>query len=131
MICLSLLHQSFLAEKQDITLSKVVQDLSVFVAQIEAGALVHFEHSNYALLAEATRTIKNILNRVISGRVTTHPTTSQEYNASPPLPAANYEEDFMSWADREPLDFEIDFWLDLAEHPALSGSGEEARLSSQ
>lgn len=106
-------------------MSKVFQDLNVLVAEIEAGALVHVEHPNYALLAEAMRTIKNVLSRAISNGVTAHTTSHQECGALPPSPAIDYGEDLMTWDDRDPWDFEIDFWLDLAEHPALSGFGNE------
>jgi hypothetical protein len=47
-------------------ISKVFQDLSILVAEIERGTLVYVDSPNYALLAHATQIIKRLLDRVIS-----------------------------------------------------------------
>lgn len=120
-LCLALLNNSVVIVISELSLAKVVQDLSVLVAQVENGCVVHVEEPNYALLAGATRTIKNLLDRVLSG--TMRDEFSQGDREPPLLTSSIGEElDWMPWAaEGDPWDFESGFWENLAEHPALGG----------
>ncbi|KAF2138152.1 uncharacterized protein K452DRAFT_235039 [Aplosporella prunicola CBS 121167] len=92
-LCHALLDKSF-GESQ------VIQDLSVLVAEVNKGALVHIEDPNYALLSRAAQTIKNLLDKVLS-------------NDYDPLSSPTAHE----WNLH---DFSADFWFHLAEHPFLA-----------
>lgn len=104
------------------TISKAIQDLSILVGEIEIGALIHFEDPNYALLAEAARTIKSILGLTLSGVGTNDSANRSELTGSSLVPTAPPCEDFVLGTNYDLLDFELDFWMNLAEHPALLGS---------
>ena len=98
------------------------------MAGVEAGALVHFEEPNYALLAEATGTIQSLLNRLVSHEITKQPLElpNGNSNASAPSPADDPGQiDWEPWDTRGFQDFEQGFWLNLAEHPFLSGMENE------
>lgn len=119
-ICLSLLNQSFPSNNDEITLAKVLQDLNVLVAEVEAGALVHLEDPNYALLARATLTIKSILNRLLPGDISKNATIQWEAHVTSQDQAIHTDEEWVPWDNRSLQDFEVDFWLNLAEHPFLA-----------
>lgn len=85
--------------------ARVVRDL---------GTIIRSTEPNYALLSNATRTIKKFLERI-------HNRDVQAVTAVPdtmlPEPLAPEELDFH--AQLEPWGFEIDFWNHLAEHPSM------------
>ncbi|PNS15967.1 hypothetical protein CAC42_4368 [Sphaceloma murrayae] len=116
MICLAILNPLRHAASS-LSMSRVVQDLQVIVAQVETGALVHFQDANYALLDAATRTIKSLIDRAITGKLPqrAEPTTDI---STDDLPIEN--DPFMStWGQHDLQDFEADFWVNLSEHPFL------------
>lgn len=79
------------------------------VAHFDAGVLIRPDEPNYALLQGATVTIKSVLNRVSLG--VSHSDVPGDVLIGMPdasIPFGN-----------ETLDFELDFWTNLAEHPAL------------
>lgn len=94
-------------------MADVVQNLNVLVAEVETGAFVHFEHPNYALLARAAQTIKDVLSRVLCGEFSSNLVASEAIAQTFPAGRVDWMPD--SW------DFEIDFWRNLAEHPTLVG----------
>lgn len=100
--------------------SKAIRDLSVLVAEVETGALVNLEDPNYALLSGAAQTIKNLLDRLLSNEFIKQPNTQP---APDPLSLSptDYVEDWGHWQGQVLQDFEVDFWLNLAEHPFLVG----------
>jgi hypothetical protein len=57
---------------KELDLSQTFQDLSVFIAQVETGALVHPQHPNYALLLRAITAIKKVLSRSLNDRATSN-----------------------------------------------------------
>ncbi|KAJ4343366.1 hypothetical protein N0V95_006700 [Ascochyta clinopodiicola] len=118
-LCLALLYNTFDRAASDATPSKSVRDLSVLVAEIESGALLQPEDPNYALLSGAARTIKNLLDRLISNKF-----SAQTFAA--PLPdittqlSLRYNNDELYFWDTNGLqDFDPAFWLNLSEHPFL------------
>lgn len=85
-----------------------MQDLNVLVAHVEAGVLICPNQPNYALLQAATITIKSVIQRLTLGLLGLN------------LQGENQADPWMPWAgEGESLDFELDFWTNLAEHPAL------------
>lgn len=118
-VCLALLNRSFTANDGEFSVSRVIQDLSVLVAEVEAGALVHVEDPNYALLAGATQTIKSLLDRIMSDDLTRHPAVPAPPDPLSLSPTVNGNDDWSLWESHNLQDFEVDFWLNLAEHPSL------------
>lgn len=117
MICLAILNPT-LRSSMDSSMPKVIQDLQVLVAQVETGALVRFEDSNFALLDAATRTIQNLLSRVITGRL---PQGQAIESLQDPTQDMSIDGDGLwnTWNNHELQDFEADFWTNLSEHPLL------------
>ncbi|KAF2225364.1 hypothetical protein BDZ85DRAFT_194237 [Elsinoe ampelina] len=117
MICLALLNPS-LRIHFEAEMPKVIQDLQVLVAQVETGALVRFEEANFGLLDAATRTIQNLLNRIITGKLPHYLLNGSAQTST--QPNDNQSEVFWdTWTHNELPDFEADFWLNLGEHPLL------------
>lgn len=96
--------------------AQAIQDLGVFVAHVDAGVLIRPDQPNYALLQGATVTIKSVLNRVSLGLLSTSQANVQ---ANGNVSDAMGLPDLWNAFENETLDFELDFWTNLAEHPAL------------
>jgi len=132
-ICLSLLNHPSSIQQADVSVSKVIQDLSVLVAKVDTGALITVENPNYALLTEATRTVKTLLDRLSISVVTTQNNAAgtaerevivnPESLPPPPSPSLSLprtmQDEWMPWLQQNTWDFELDFWNDLAEHAIL------------
>ncbi|KAI9166387.1 hypothetical protein HJFPF1_02488 [Paramyrothecium foliicola] len=116
-ICLSLLQQLPTTDRRAMANPKTLRELGVLIVEVEYGTLVYKEDANYALLAEATRTIKNILNRVSDAR---HETSRAPLNTVQQIPEAT-NESWDPWDSNSIQDFEVNFWHTLAEHPSLMG----------
>ncbi|KAJ5384596.1 hypothetical protein N7517_002507 [Penicillium concentricum] len=89
--------------------TRTLQDLSVFVAEVQIGTIVKAGDPNYALLSKATRTIQRFLD-------STHSDPAQ------PLPEQAGNEGNDEWAallSQDLWDFEAGFWQSLADHPSL------------
>ncbi|KAJ5130432.1 uncharacterized protein N7515_006471 [Penicillium bovifimosum] len=89
--------------------TRSLQDLSVFVAEVQIGTIVRAGDPNYALLSKATRTIQRFLD-------STHSDTAQ------PVAEVAGQEGTDEWATLLSLDlwdFEAGFWQSLADHPSL------------
>lgn len=95
--------------------ARVVRDLGIVVTEVDLGTIVRSTEPNYALLSNATRTIKKFLERIHSQDVQAVPAVRDTVLLSPPAPG---ELDF--YAQLEPWGFEIDFWNHLAEHPSMT-----------
>ena len=94
--------------------ARVVRDLGIVVTEVELGTIVRSTEPNYALLSNATRTIKKFLERIHNRDMQVVPAVQ---DAELPAPPAPEEMDF--YAQLEPWGFEIDFWNHLAEHPSM------------
>ncbi|CVK99227.1 uncharacterized protein FPRN_03716 [Fusarium proliferatum] len=115
--CLSLLQNQQPAEHEAVASPKVLRDLGVLVAEIEFGTLVYKEDANYALLAGATQTIKNILDSISRSRLSQRRLTVQAPDSTvqddPELGSTSWD----LWGTGNLQDFDTNFWLMLAEHP--------------
>ncbi|KAJ5132889.1 hypothetical protein N7448_007047 [Penicillium atrosanguineum] len=92
-----------------ISRNKILQDLSVFVAEVQIGTIVKPGDPNYALLSKATSTIQRFLDSFHS-------------DAGQPVPEAGHEEGSDDWAallSQDLWDLEAGFWRSLADHPSL------------
>ncbi|KAJ5287972.1 hypothetical protein N7478_003658 [Penicillium angulare] len=95
-----------------ISRTKLLRDLSVFVAEVQMGTIVRLGDPNYALLSRATQTIQRFLDSFNSDVV---PTIGSELQG-------HHEEGSDDWAallSQDLWDFEAGFWQSLADHPAL------------
>jgi hypothetical protein len=90
-----------------LSLSKLVQDLSVLVAEIRLGAWVQIRDQNYSLFTQATRTIQSVLDSVLT-RTLVDSSVHSVY-----LPGLNHGATPDPGADLQPWDFEMDFWTSL------------------
>ncbi|KAJ5540094.1 hypothetical protein N7504_000296 [Penicillium tannophilum] len=97
---------------QNIARTKILQDLSVFVAEVQIGTIVRPGDPNYALLSKATQTIQRFLDSFHSdsGQAPTDPGSHEEG-------AGN--DDWAALLSQDLWDFEAGFWQSLADHPAL------------
>ncbi|KAI5360087.1 Putative zn(2)-C6 fungal-type DNA-binding domain-containing protein [Septoria linicola] len=114
-ICLALVNRTRQRVQTTFSTSQAIQDLSVLVAHVEAGVLIRPDQPNYALLQGATATIKSVLGRVSQGLLGT---TQRDVRYDQMLEDASTAEPW-TMLDSDTLDFELDFWTNLAEHPAL------------
>lgn len=115
MICLALVNRTRRRPQTTFSTSQAIQDLSVLVAHVEAGVLIRPDQPNYALLQGANVTIKSVLNRVSQGLLGT---AQRDVPDDQMLGDAATAETW-TMLDSDTLDFELDFWTNLAEHPAL------------
>lgn len=120
-LCLWLLNDSPETRKFSIRRSKVLQNLSVLVAEIEVGSLVEADDSNYKLLISASHTISNLLDQLLHETVGIQKENGNFFE--PPLLADMGNQPVWSpWDNAALQEFEMDFWLNLAGHPSLTGA---------
>lgn len=84
--------------------ARALQDLSVFVAEVQIGTIVRAGDPNYALLSKATSTIQRFLD-------TTHSDARAE--------STGQVNEWASLLSQDLWDFEAGFWQSLADHPSL------------
>ncbi|CAG8888125.1 unnamed protein product [Penicillium egyptiacum] len=89
--------------------TRSLQDLSVFVAEVQIGTIVKAGDPNYALLSKATRTIQRFLD-------STHSDPAQPL---PELAAVEGNDEWAALLSQDLWDFEAGFWQSLADHPSL------------
>ncbi|CAH0005094.1 unnamed protein product [Clonostachys byssicola] len=118
-ICLALLQQGPATDCVEMDTSKVFRELAVLVSEVELGTLVYKEDANYALLAGATSTIKNLIDRLSSGRFDQFRATQSNVEAAAENASPVEGETWNPWGSASVQDFESNFWLTLAEHPFL------------
>ncbi|CAG9982671.1 unnamed protein product [Clonostachys byssicola] len=119
-ICVCLINRFFATMPSSVEISATVQNLSTLVAEIERGTLVSSQHPNYALLTSATKTIDSLLKRLIASSATGVSIHNYPQSSSSIVVDQIEDLDPGIWNTQENLqDFEIDFWLNLSEHPFL------------
>lgn len=125
-ISLALLNPSIGKDTEPLLQSKMLQDLSVLVAEVRMGAVIEVGEPNFALFTRATRTIQRLLDALLAGEL-----PSKLPEAEPIIPQQHENSDFIGdwdpWINADPWEFEIDFWANLAEHPSLQGSEHQTR----
>lgn len=107
-ILLALLKQHSHAT-QNISRTKILRDLSVFVAEVQIGTIVRSGDPNYALLSRATQTIQRFLDSFHS-------------DAAPSSVEPGHDDGNDDWAallSQDLWDHEAGFWQSLADHPSL------------
>ncbi|KAF4969339.1 hypothetical protein FSARC_3414 [Fusarium sarcochroum] len=119
-LCLRLLNESPETGSSRITRSKVLQHLSVLVAEIESGTLVEKDDSNYKLLMSASQTIGNLLDQLLQSRTERQRRHGDVFDPSL-LPDMRNQTEWSPWDNAALQEFETDFWLNLAGHPSLTG----------
>ncbi|KAJ5174388.1 uncharacterized protein N7482_000265 [Penicillium canariense] len=92
-----------------ISRTKMLRDLSVFVAEVQIGTIVKTGDPNYALLSKATQTIQRFLDSFNTD------------TGQPPREAGHDDanEDWAALLSQDLWDFEAGFWQSLADHPSL------------
>lgn len=134
-LCLTLISRPTPPPVLQENASGTFQDLSVLVAEVERGTLVYVEHPNYALLSRATGTIQSLIGRLLANSFMSamppfvtrqqqeqqqRPQDYQEPFVNPQLEAAIAPESWDPWERFNGQDFELNFWLSLADHPFLT-----------
>lgn len=94
--------------------SKVLNELRIFVAEIQLGGLVQVDEPNYALLSRAARTIQALIENMEPQR-----------ERPPEQPSVDHQSRmvFDDWSESlgsDPWGFELGFWQNLAGHPFLT-----------
>lgn len=111
-ISLALLAHPVSTALEPFSRTKMVQDLSVLVAEIRTGAVIQGGEPNFALFTRATQTIQSLLDSLMVWRSPGAPA-----NVQPSL-GLNEVEDW-GVLGMDPWEFEFGFWANLAEHPTL------------
>ncbi|KAI9926297.1 hypothetical protein MW887_004061 [Aspergillus wentii] len=101
-ILLAMLRERDALSTARISWTKTLQDLTVFVAEVEVGTIIRPGDPNYALLSKATQTIQKFLDSVHS-------------EMAPHAGSA----DWTAVLGQDAWDFEFAFWENLADHPLL------------
>lgn len=89
--------------------SKIVQALSVLVAEVGTGAWIQVGDPNFALFSRATRTIQSLLDSLLVARPSDVPRGLRN----------SFVDGWDVHTSSQPWEFELDFWANLAEHPNL------------
>lgn len=110
MILLALLKQHA-HTPQGVSRTKILQDLSVFVAEIQIGTIVQPGDPNFALLSKAAQTIQRFLDSFHSD--------SLPVQAVPDQSRDEGGDDWAALLSQDLWDFEAGFWQNLADHPSL------------
>ncbi len=89
---------------------EVFGDLSILAAHIAIGAIIHEKQPNYAVLSRAAATIKTVLNRTWSERLSY---SSQGSRIQGALDVDGDLGDWDLWSVQGGWGLEQDFWSDL------------------
>jgi hypothetical protein len=105
-----------------------LQNLSILVAEVRLGAVIHAGEPNFALFSRATSTIQSLLDALMA------PMQQWELPQAEPIAPQQQQqlsfdpiENWDPWVDTEPWEFEIDFWANLGKHPSLQATGQDIR----
>jgi hypothetical protein len=107
---------------------KMVQNLGVFVAELQGEGFVRASGPDYALLFRAARTIDRLLETLLCGAMQT-PLAGEMPSVTAQAPAFSSVAELPPWnlpANGDTLGYELEFWRMLGEHPSLLGSGDIA-----
>lgn len=93
----------------------MIQDLSVLVAEITIGAWIQPGEPNYALFAQATRTIQSLLDSLTAAKEQTSKTSDSQQLINSDGADTTWD----PYINSQSWELEMDFWASLAEHPTL------------
>ncbi|KAK0763733.1 hypothetical protein N5P37_003117 [Trichoderma harzianum] len=93
--------------------SKMIQALSVLVAEITIGAWIQPGEPNFALFSQATRTIQSLLDSLTALKAASGASDSQQ------LLNSEVADNWDPYINSQSWELEMDFWASLAEHPTL------------
>ncbi|KAM0460589.1 hypothetical protein ACHAPV_004865 [Trichoderma viride] len=113
-ICLALLSSTN-PDSHQFSRSKMIQDLSVLVAEITIGAWIQPGEPNYALFAQATRTIQSLLDSLTAAKEQTSKTSDSQQLIN----SDGADNTWDPYINSQSWELEMDFWASLAEHPTL------------
>ncbi|KAM0333956.1 hypothetical protein ACHAQA_000974 [Verticillium albo-atrum] len=112
-ISLALLNPAVSLGIEPTSRSKMVQNLSVLVAELQIGVLIQAGDPNFALFTRATQTMQSLLDSLLVSRF---PIAAQN---QPPNVGIALPEQWDPNNTLDPWEFEHGFWAYLAEHPTL------------
>ncbi|KAI1321720.1 putative Zn(II)2Cys6 transcription factor [Xylariaceae sp. FL0255] len=121
-ICLALLNQRLVMAVNTVSRSQVIQNLSVLVAELSAGSIVPRTEPNYVLLVSAARTMRALLDRVLSNDAPQVATNQDMAAVESPIGNNANSMDWLTWEYNTAQDFDIEFWQSLVDHPFIFGS---------
>ncbi|KAH8122896.1 hypothetical protein LI328DRAFT_169252 [Trichoderma asperelloides] len=113
-ISLALLN-STTPDSHQFSRSKMIQGLSVLVAEITIGAWIQPGEPNYALFSQATRTIQSLLDSLTAVKEQTSKTSDSQQLINPDGADNSWD----PYINSQSWELEMDFWASLAEHPTL------------
>ncbi|KAL6856629.1 hypothetical protein J3F83DRAFT_752239 [Trichoderma novae-zelandiae] len=111
-ISLALLN-STAPDSRQFSRSKMIQALSVLVAEITIGSWIQPGEPNFALFSQATRTIQSLLDSLTALKVPSGANDSQQ------LLGSDVADNWDPYINSQSWELEMDFWASLAEHPTL------------
>ncbi|KAL6874613.1 hypothetical protein HDV57DRAFT_237261 [Trichoderma longibrachiatum] len=111
-ISLALLN-STAPDSRQFSRSKMIQALSVLVAEITIGSWIQPGEPNFALFSQATRTIQSLLDSLTALKVPSEASDSQQ------LLGTDGTDNWDPYINSQSWELEMDFWASLAEHPTL------------
>ncbi|KAJ4865317.1 fungal specific transcription factor domain-containing protein [Trichoderma breve] len=111
-ISLALLN-STAPDSRQFSRSKMIQALSVLVAEITIGAWIQPGEPNFALFSQATRTIQSLLDSLTALKAASGASDSQQ------LLNSDVADNWDPYINSQSWELEMDFWASLAEHPTL------------
>ncbi|RFU75129.1 fungal specific transcription factor domain-containing [Trichoderma arundinaceum] len=111
-ISLALLNSTAPGSRQ-FSRSKMIQALSVLVAEITIGAWIQPGEPNFALFSQATRTIQSLLDSLTALKAPSRSNDSQQ------LLNSDVVDNWDPYINSQSWELEMDFWASLAEHPTL------------
>ncbi|UKZ74349.1 hypothetical protein TrVFT333_002014 [Trichoderma virens FT-333] len=111
-ISLALLN-STAPDSRQFSRSKMIQALSVLVAEITIGAWIQPGEPNFALFSQATRTIQSLLDSLTAIKAPSRASDSQQ------LLNSDVADNWDPYINSQSWELEMDFWASLAEHPTL------------
>ncbi|KAM0255610.1 hypothetical protein ACHAQJ_005615 [Trichoderma viride] len=111
-ISLALLN-STAPDSRQFSRSKMIQALSVLVAEITIGAWIQPGEPNFALFSQAVRTIQSLLDSLTALKQPSGTSDSQQ------LLNSDGADNWDPYINSQSWELEMDFWASLAEHPTL------------
>lgn len=99
----------------------MVQNLGVFVAEVQGEGFIRTRGPDYALLHGAARTVDRVLETLLSGALS-RPSTGDVSSVVVQAPELSNIDELPAWdmfATGDTLGYEFDFWRMLGEYPSF------------